>query len=40
MAQPVLGTPWKKLNGPVSEDEIAWVDKYWRAANYLSVGQI
>ena len=40
MAQPVLGTPWKKLDGPVSEDEIAWVDKYWRAANYLSVGQI
>ena len=40
MAQPVLGTPWKKLDGPVSEDEIAWVDKYWRCANYLSVGQI
>ncbi len=40
MAQPTIGTPWKKLNTPVSEEKIAWVDKYWRAANYLSVGQI
>jgi len=40
MAQPVIGTPWKKLNEPVSEEEVAWVDRYWRAANYLSVGQI
>ena len=35
-----LGTPWKKLDFPVSEEEVAWVDKYWRAANYMSVGQI
>ena len=28
-----LGTPWKKLDAPVPEEEIAWVDKYWRAAN-------
>ena len=40
MSQPVLGTPWKKLAGPVSEKELEGVDKYWRAANYLSVGQI
>ncbi|MGN0054904.1 MAG: phosphoketolase [Atopobiaceae bacterium] len=40
MAQKVLGTPWKKLNQPVSEEEIAWLDRYWRCANYLSVGQI
>ena len=35
MAQPVIGTPWKKLNEPVSEEEVAWVDKYWRTANFL-----
>ena len=35
-----LGTPWKMLDAPVSEEELAWVDKYWRAANYMSVGQI
>ena len=35
-----LGTPWKKLDAPVAEEELAWVDKYWRAANYMSVGQI
>ena len=40
MAHPVIGTPWKKLDGPVSEQELEGVDKYWRAANYLSVGQI
>ncbi len=40
MAQPVIGTPWKKLDGPVSEQELEGVNKYWRAANYLSVGQI
>ena len=40
MAQPVYGTPWQTLNQPVSEEELAGVDRYWRAANYLSVGQI
>ena len=40
MAHPVIGTPWKKLDGPVPEWELEGVDKYWRAANYLSVGQI
>ena len=40
MAQPVLGTPWKKLNRAVTDEEVAWLDRYWRCANYLSVGQI
>lgn len=35
-----FGTPWTKLDHPVPEEEIEWVDKYWRAANYMSVGQI
>src|SRR5215467_6838846 len=26
--------------GPLAADELALVDAYWRAANYLSVGQI
>ena len=40
MTSPVIGTPWKKLNAPVSEEALEGVDKYWRAANYLSIGQI
>lgn len=40
MTQPVIGTPWTKLENPVSADALAAVDKYWRCANYLSVGQI
>ena len=28
------------MSGPLSVDELAKVDAYWRAANYLSVGQI
>ncbi|MBR3385070.1 MAG: phosphoketolase [Atopobiaceae bacterium] len=35
-----IGTPWHKINNPVSEEEVAWLDRYWRIANYLSVGQI
>src|SRR5438093_368233 len=27
-------------NTPLSTDELARIDAYWRAANYLSVGQI
>jgi xylulose-5-phosphate/fructose-6-phosphate phosphoketolase len=27
-------------DGPLSEDELASIDAYWRAANYVSVGQI
>ena len=26
--------------GPLSEDQLRLIDAYWRAANYLSVGQI
>ena len=40
MTSPVIGTPWKKLNAPVSEEALEGVDKYWRVANYLSIGQI
>ena len=36
----VIGTPWTKLDGPVSAEALSGVDKYWRCANYLSVGQI
>jgi phosphoketolase len=25
---------------PLTDDELALIDRYWRAANYLSVGQI
>ena len=39
MTQPVIGTPWKKLDAPVSSEELEGVEKYWRCANYLSVGQ-
>ena len=35
MTSPVIGTPWKKLNAPVSEEALEGVDKYWRVANYL-----
>ena len=40
MTSPVIGTPWKKLDAPVSEEALEGVDKYWRASNYLSIGQI
>ena len=30
----------RDLRSPLSEDELRLVDAYWRAANYLSVGQI
>lgn len=30
----------EKLNRPLKEEEIKKIDAYWRAANYLSVGQI
>ena len=28
------------MNGPLGDDEVRLLDAYWRAANYLSVGQI
>ncbi|AEB07397.1 Fructose-6-phosphate phosphoketolase [Coriobacterium glomerans PW2] len=40
MSQPVIGTPWKKLPDIVPDDELEGIDRYWRCANYLSVGQI
>ena len=40
MTNPVIGTPWKKLGRPVSEEALEGVDKYWRIANYMAVGQI
>ena len=30
----------KRVNGPLSGKEIKTIDAYWRATNYLSVGQI
>ena len=40
MSHPVIGTPWKRLDGAVPEQELEGVERYWRCANYLSVGQI
>lgn len=40
MPQTVIGTPWKRLARPVSDESVEAVDRYWRCANYLSVGQI
>ncbi|MGF2951363.1 phosphoketolase family protein [Mycobacterium sp. THU-M116] len=34
------GTPTPAQSESLSDDELALIDKYWRAANYLSVGQI
>ena len=39
MTSPVIGTPWKKLDAPVSEEALEGVDKYWRASNYLSTAR-
>jgi xylulose-5-phosphate/fructose-6-phosphate phosphoketolase len=30
----------QELTPTLSDNELAWIDAYWRAANYLSVGQI
>ncbi|OUO20866.1 phosphoketolase family protein [Collinsella sp. An307] len=40
MSHPVIGTPWNRGSGDVSAAELAGVERYWRASNYLSVGQI
>ena len=40
MTNPVIGTPWQKLDRPVSEEAIEGMDKYWRVTNYMSIGQI
>ncbi|MBA3624634.1 MAG: hypothetical protein H0W48_09340, partial [Methylibium sp.] len=33
-------TPTETPNGPLTADLLRRMDAYWRAANYLSVGQI
>ena len=33
-------TELKRVVDPLSPDQLAKMDAYWRAANYLSVGQI
>ncbi len=35
-----MTTTATSANGPLSADELQLIDAYWRAANYLSVGQI
>src|SRR3974390_263325 len=35
-----LTEPTTVMPGPLAADELAAIDAYWRAANYLSVGQI
>src|SRR6187431_3283714 len=35
-----VDTETRAGEAPLSEDELKLVDAYWRAANYLSVGQI
>ena len=35
-----MQTQAKTLPGPLSTDELRGIDAYWRAANYLSIGQI
>jgi xylulose-5-phosphate/fructose-6-phosphate phosphoketolase len=37
---PATEVPGTAPAGPLSEDELARIDAWWRAANYLSVGQI
>jgi len=37
----MTGTPWtKSANAKVTDDDVAAIDRWWRTANYLSVGQI
>ena len=36
----ILETETTTAPTPLSDDELALIDAYWRAANYLSVGQI
>ena len=40
MTQPVIGTPWRKLDHSIPSTELEGIERYWRTANYLSVGQI
>src|SRR5579863_6954985 len=40
LAQATSEPPTAPLSAPLSPDELHKIDAYWRAANYLSVGQI
>jgi xylulose-5-phosphate/fructose-6-phosphate phosphoketolase len=33
-------TPWQRSSAPATDDELQRIQRWWRAANYLSVGQI
>ena len=35
-----VGANAERSAAPLSDDELKWMDAWWRAANYLSVGQI
>jgi len=35
-----MGTPWVRGTHEASDQEISQIDRWWRTANYLSVGQI
>jgi len=35
-----MTTTTPETHGPLSAEELRLIDAYWRAANYLSVGQI
>ncbi len=35
-----VGANAERNSAPLSDDELKWMDAWWRAANYLSVGQI
>ena len=37
---PATSGPWAASTAPVGDDDLRTVDLWWRAANYLSVGQI
>lgn len=40
-ADDVVSTTWKTVDRePLSDGQVATIDRWWRAANYLSVGQI
>ena len=40
MQNQLAALPTRKLENPLSPDELTLTNAYWRAANYLSVGQI
>jgi xylulose-5-phosphate/fructose-6-phosphate phosphoketolase len=40
MSEPASQPAGQPETSPLSDDELALIDRYWKAANYLSVGQI